>query len=214
MVGDSHSRALLLAACLLAPGLLSGCGSAADTAQPTPVATLNGDSPVVAIGQAGVKPFVEPACPISRGLKADPGVTRAAEQITALGEKRYAGGYAGVIPCLSSGRVVVYRVRSAGTEFLRAVTKIARAQNVEVTFADALFSYKQAEATRKAVLAQFARLDEAGAPFAVLRVHENGTVEVAVRANVAAAEQVLSTLLDRIYVVLIPEESPTPAPPT
>jgi hypothetical protein len=62
------------------------------------------------------------------------------------------------------------------------------------------------------VLEQFARLDEAGAPFAVLRVRENGTVEVAVRANVAAAEQVLADLLDRIYVVLIPEESPSPSP--
>ncbi|MBA3743863.1 hypothetical protein [Sporichthya sp.] len=210
MAGGSRSRAF--AGCLLAAGLLSGCGEDGSTAAPTPAPTLSGESPVVATGQAGVKPFVEPTCPTPRTPKVAPGLTRAVEQITKLGEKRYGGGYAGAIPCVPAGRVVVYRVPSAGTDFMRAVTRIARAQNVEATFADARFSYKQAQATRKAVLEQFARLDEAGAPFAVLRVHENGTVEVAVRANVAAAEQVLSDLLDRIYVVLIPEETASPSP--
>ncbi|HUR73321.1 MAG TPA: hypothetical protein VMZ00_03550 [Sporichthya sp.] len=212
MAGRSSSRALLLTGSLLTAGLLTGCGDHEQAAPPSPVPTLNGASPVVAIGQAGVTPFVEPDCPTPRRARANPGVTSAAEQIAQLGEKRYGAGYAGVLPCLSSGRVVVYRVPSAGPVFLRAVNKIARAQNVEATFAEALFSYKQAQATRKAVLERFARLDEAGAPFAVLRVRENGTVEVAVRANVPAAEQVLSDLLDRIYVVLIPEESPPPSP--
>ena len=208
-------RALLagpaLTAALLAAALLAGCGSdEPQAASPTPVPTLGGGSPVVATGAAGVSPFVEPECATSRQSRANPGVTRAAEQIAELGEKRYPGGYAGVIPCPSSGRVVVYRVPSADNVFTRAVTRIARAQNVEATFDEALFSHKQAQATRKRVLEQFARLDEAGAPFAVLRVNENGTVEVAVRANVAAAEQVLADLLDRIYVVLIPEATPEP----
>lgn len=210
MAGSLRTRAL--AACLVVAGLLTGCGDDEATAVPTPAPTLSGESPVVAIGEAGVRPFVEPACPTPRTPKAAPGLTRAVEQITKLGEKRYGGGYAGAIPCVPAGRVVVYRVPSAGTDFMRAVTKIGRAQSVEVTFADARFSYKQAQATRKAVLERFARLDEAGAPFAVLRVHENGTVEVAVRANVAAAEAVLNDLLNRIYVVLIPEEAASPSP--
>jgi hypothetical protein len=103
---------------------------------------------VVAIGKAGVQPFVEPDCPTPRTVKANPGVTRAAEQIAKLGEKRYGGGYAGVLPCLTSGRVVIYRVPTAGSEFLQAATRIARAQNVEAAFAEALFSYKQAQVTR------------------------------------------------------------------
>lgn len=202
-------RALWVAPVLTA-ALLAGCGGDEEAAGPTPVPALDGDSPVVATGTAGVAPFVEPTCATSRRVQANPRVTEAAEQIARLGEKRFPGGYAGVIPCLSSGRVVVYRLPSAGTEFQRAVTRIARQQNVEATFDDALFSHKQAQATRQRVLEQFARLDEAGAPFAVLRVHENGTVEVAVRANVGAAEQVLADLLDRIYVVLIPEATPQP----
>ena len=137
-------------------------------------------------------------------------MTSAAQQIAQLGEKRYPGRYAGVIPCPASGRVVVYRVSPGGNDLQRAVTRIARKHNVEATFDKALFSHKQAQATRERVLEQFARLDEVGAPFAVLRVHENGTVEVAVRANVAAAEEVLADLLDRIYVVLIPETTPEP----
>lgn len=200
----------LWVASVLTAALMAGCGGDEQAAAPTPVPALDGDSPVVATGAAGVAPFVEPTCATSRRIQANPRVTEAAEQIAQLGEKRYPGGYAGVIPCLSSGRVVVYRVPSAGTEFQRAVTRIARKQNVEATFDDALFSHKQAQATRQRVLEQFARLDEAGAPFAVLRVHENGTVEVAVRANVAAAEEVLADLLDRIYVVLIPEATPAP----
>lgn len=209
MTSSSRPRALGLATALL---VLGGCGGDGSTAGPTPEPTLSGESPVVATGSAGVKPFVEPACPTPRTVRAAPGLTRAVERIAKLGEKRYPGGYAGVIPCVPGGRAVVYRVPSAGADFMRAVTKIAREQNIEVTFDEALFSHKQAQATRKAVLGRFARLDEAGAPFAVLRVNENGTVEVAVRANVAAAEQVLADLLNRIYVVLIPEESPSPSP--
>ena len=200
----------LWAAPVLTAALLAGCGGDEEAASPTPLPSLDGDSPVVATGAAGVAPFVEPTCATSRRAQPNPRVTEAAAQIAKLGEKRYPGGYAGVIPCLSSGRVVVYRVPAAGTEFQRAVTRIARKHNVEATFDDALFSYKQAQVTRQRVLEQFARLDEAGAPFAVLRVHENGTVEVAVRDNVAAAEQVLADLLDRIYVVLIPEATPEP----
>jgi predicted nucleic acid-binding Zn-ribbon protein len=200
----------LLSATVAAAALLAGCGGEEEAAAPTPVPALDGESPVVATGAAGVTPFVEPACALTRRAEANERATRAAEQIAKLGEKRYAGTYAGVIPCPASGRVVVYRVPSVGNDFMRAVTRIARDQNVEAAFDEALFSHKQAQATRKRVLEQFARLDEAGAPFAVLRVHENGTVEVAVRSNVAAAEQVLADLLDRIYVVLIPETTPEP----
>lgn len=200
----------VLAVSVLTVALLTACGGDEQAASPTPLPALDGESPVVATGAAGVSPFVEPTCALTRRAQANERATRAAEQIAKLGEKRYPGAYAGVIPCPASGRVVVYRVPSAGNDFMRAATRIARGQNVEATFDDALFSHKQAQATRERVLEQFARLDEAGAPFAVLRVHENGTVEVAVRSNVAAAEQVLADLLDRIYVVLIPESTPAP----
>ncbi len=211
MSGARRMCALLLALPVLA-GVSAGCGDGEDVAAPTPVPTLDGESPVVATGQAGVTPFVEPLCPTPRRVRTDTGATQAALDIAKVGEKRFRNVYAGVLPCISSGRVIVYKAPTGGSALMRAVTKIARNRNVEASFAEALFSYQDAQATRKAVLEQFARLDEAGAPFAVLRIRENGTVEVAVRANVAAAEQVLADLLDRIYVVLIPEESASPAP--
>jgi hypothetical protein len=202
----------------VAPALalaIAGCGDGGSTATgPSAAPTLSGANPVVAVGTAGVKPFVDPPCPAPRTIadRSDPAVTRAADQITELGEKRYAGSYAGVVPCIPAGRIVVYRLPRANSAFARAAGTIAKRQRVDLEFADALFSYRQAQATKKAVLGEFARLDDAGATFAVLNVHENGTVEVAVRANVEAAEKVLSALLDRIYVVLIPEESPSPEP--
>lgn len=211
MAGARRLCALLLALPVLAGGL-AGCGDGEDVAAPTPVPTLDGESPVVATGKAGVEPFVEPPCPTPRRVRTDTGATDAALAIAKLGEKRYRSVYAGVLPCVSSGRVVVYKLPTGGSALMRAVTRIARDRNVEVGFAKALFSYQSAQGTRKAVLEQFARLDEAGAPFAVLRIRENGTVEVAVRANVDAAEKVLADLLDRIYVVLIPEETASPAP--
>jgi hypothetical protein len=211
---DGRRRAPLIAAPALAL-LLAACGGGEDAeAGPSAAPTLSGANPVVAIGTAGVKPWADPPCPAPRTVadRSDPAVTRAADQITKLGEKHYAAGYAGVVPCVPAGRLVVFRLPSTKSAFTAAASRIASAQRVDISFSDALFSYKQAQATKKAVLGQFARLDDAGAPFAVLNVHENGTVEVAVRANVQAAEQVLKDLLDRIYVVLIPEESPSPAP--
>jgi hypothetical protein len=194
---------------------LAACGHHDESAaEPTPVAALNGANPVVAVGSQGVKPFVEPPCPAPRRFadRSDPAVTRAADQIRTLGEKHYASGYAGLIPCVTTGRIVVYRLPSTRPSFAPKVAAIAKQRHVDVSFSDALFSFKQAQATKKAVLGAFARLDDAGAPFAVLNVRENGTVEVAVRSNVPAAEQVLHDLLDRIYVVLIPEELPSPTP--
>jgi len=202
---------------LAASVLLAACGDGGESAAtPSAAPTLSGANPVVAVGTAGVQPWVDPPCPAPKKVedRSDPAVTRAAEAITSLGEKRYAGSYAGVVPCIPAGRLVVYRLPRANSAFSAAATKIAEAQGVDIEFADALFSYRQAQATKKAVLGQFARLDDAGAPFAVLNVHENGTVEVAVRANVPAAEQVLSDLLDRIYVVLIPEESTATTEPS
>jgi hypothetical protein len=207
-------RALLLGASALAL-VLTGCGGGEDAeAGPTAAPTLSGQNPVVATGKAGVKPWVDPPCPAPKkvGDRSDPAVTKAAGEISTLGEKRYAGSYAGLVPCIPAGRIVVYRLPRADSAFAAAATRIGRAHRVEIAFEDALFSYRQAQATKKAVLGQFARLADAGAPFAVLNVHENGTVEVAVRDNVAAAEKVLADLLDRIYVVLIPEESPSPSP--
>ncbi|WP_019874623.1 hypothetical protein [Sporichthya polymorpha] len=210
------ARARALAPVVLVAVLVGGlaaCGGDGDeVAAPTPLATLDGESPVVAIGQAGVKPFVEPTCPTPRRVRTDSDVTKAAAEIAQIGEKRYRKVYAGVVPCVPAGRVVVYKLPEGGSALMRAVERIGRDRNVEVTFAEALFSYRDAQATRKSVLSQFARLDEAGAPFAVLRIRENGTVEVAVRDNVAGAEAVLTDLLDRIYVVHIPEDPAVASP--
>jgi len=211
-------RALRGVALLAAPALalvLSACGDGDESASaPSAAPTLSGGNPVVATGTAGVKPWIDPPCPAPRKVtdRADPAVTRAAEQITKLGEKHYANGYAGLVPCLTAGRIVVFRLPDTKSQFAQAVSRIGKDQGADIDYEDALFTYKQAQATKKAVLGRFAQLDDAGAPFAVLNVHENGTVEVAVRANVAEAERVLSDLLDRIYVVLIPEESASPSP--
>ena len=110
----------LLAASVLTAALVAGCSSDEQAASPTPLPTLDGESPVVATGAAGVEPFVEPACATPGRAQPSPAVTRAAQRIADLGEKRYPGGYAGVIPCLTSGRVVVYRVPSARRNWLPA----------------------------------------------------------------------------------------------
>lgn len=197
------------AAVLTALALLTaGCGggddepAAAATTAPTPGAFVAGD--------AGVKPFVDPPCRAPRKAEERdaPGVTKAAAELRKLGAKTaHASRYAGLVPCVPTKTIVIFRVPMPGKEFKAAAEKIARKNKVDVTFVDALFTHKQAVATKKAVLGRFADLDRAGAPFAFVRLHENGTAEVGVRANLAGAENVMVDLLDRAFVVLVPEAS-------
>lgn len=181
--------------------VLAGCADdPAAEAPPEPTA-------VVTEGSRGVDPFAEPECraPRSDGEQADRGVERAEAEVRRLGAKKFDSRYAGVVPCVPEERVVVYRVAGESRKLEQAARKVGNRRDVQVEFADALFTRKQAKQTKRGVLDSFARLDQAGAPFAMLRIHENGTVEVGVRSGVAAAEQVLGELLDRIFVVLVPE---------
>lgn len=181
--------------------VLAACGDdPAAEAPPEPTA-------VVTEGSRGVDPFTEPACraPRSDSEQADRGVERAEAELRRLGMKKFDARYAGVVPCAPEERVVVYRIGGQSRKLEQAAKKVGTKHDVKVAFAAARFTLKQAEQTKDAVLDSFARLDTAGAPFAMLRLHENGTVEVGVRSDVAAAERVLAELLDRIYVVLVPD---------
>lgn len=184
--------------------LVAGCGGADE---PSAAATTAPSPGAFVAGEAGVKPFVDPPCraPRTAAERDAPGVAKAAAELRKLGDKkRFASRYAGLVPCVPTERIVVFRVPIPGKDFTTAARKIARKHRVEVAFADALFTYAQAQATKRAVLDRFAKLDLAGAPFAFVRIRENGTAEVGVRANVAGAERVVADLLDRVFVVLVP----------
>lgn len=165
-------------------------------------------------GDSGIAQEPRPCDQKSDGSFTDEEVTSdavqlASDEIAKLGYSRLGRPvYTGLKVCEPTQSVSVYRV-AGKAKFDKDVKSIARRHDVGLRFVETKYAMETLEKVNNEVTARREALAQGGAPIVLLARRTEGYVEVGVEKNVAAAQEILHDLGDKVQVV---EMEPTPNP--